>query len=326
MGGPLTWTVDPSTNDTSDPAILLTEGQAPGTLNNAARGIMAGVAKMMRDQSGALTASGAAGGSLFVTTNQSFTSDDLDEPFEIAFTVDGDCPGPCELTVDGTSARQIRRADDTQPSPGDFKSGDVVRVRRKPSTNRYIIISPQIVPAGTIGYFGHPDAVPSGWLICDGSAVSRTTYVALLQKIGTTYGNGNGSTTFNVPDANGRALYAYNAQGAANPGRLRGAGGIPGSLGSSGGTDTVQLTLDHLAAHNHDGTTGSVSAHSHDYNARVAGVNVQSGAGEANIWQGVTSATTATANPHEHTIPNAGGNAAHPNMPPGLCVVIAIKG
>src|SRR3990167_8065526 len=45
---------------------------------------------------------------------------------------------------------------------------------------------------------------PSGWLLCDGSAVSRTTYAALFAVIGTTYGAGNGSTTFNVPDLRGR--------------------------------------------------------------------------------------------------------------------------
>ena len=46
-------------------------------------------------------------------------------------------------------------------------------------------------------------AIPSGWLECDGSAVSRTTYATLFTAIGTAYGTGDGSTTFNVPDASG---------------------------------------------------------------------------------------------------------------------------
>jgi len=50
-------------------------------------------------------------------------------------------------------------------------------------------------------------AAPSGWLLCDGTAVSRTAYAQLFNQIGTTYGVGDGSTTFNVPDARGRALY-----------------------------------------------------------------------------------------------------------------------
>jgi microcystin-dependent protein len=50
-------------------------------------------------------------------------------------------------------------------------------------------------------------AAPTGWLICDGSAISRTTYAALFVAIGTRYGAGNGTTTFNLPDGKGRSLY-----------------------------------------------------------------------------------------------------------------------
>lgn len=62
------------------------------------------------------------------------------------------------------------------------------------------------VPAvpGFIAMYGGA-AAPAGWLACDGSAVSRTTYAALFTAIGTTHGAGNGSTTFNLPDLRGRA-------------------------------------------------------------------------------------------------------------------------
>jgi microcystin-dependent protein len=60
-----------------------------------------------------------------------------------------------------------------------------------------------ISPAGAMIAFGGPTA-PSGWLLCDGSAVSRTTYAALFQAIAITWGSGNGSTTFNLPDLRGR--------------------------------------------------------------------------------------------------------------------------
>ena len=56
---------------------------------------------------------------------------------------------------------------------------------------------------GMIPYAGA--SAPTGWLLCDGSAVSRTTYHALFQAIGTSWGAGNGSTTFNLPDARGAA-------------------------------------------------------------------------------------------------------------------------
>lgn len=58
-------------------------------------------------------------------------------------------------------------------------------------------------PAGSIILYSGT-AVPTGWLICDGSAVSRTTYSSLFTAIGTTYGAGNGSTIFNLPNLKGK--------------------------------------------------------------------------------------------------------------------------
>ena len=60
-------------------------------------------------------------------------------------------------------------------------------------------------PIGTIKAMGH-STVPQGYLACDGSAVSRTTYVTLFGLLSTTWGAGDGSTTFNVPDLRGRVL------------------------------------------------------------------------------------------------------------------------
>ena len=58
-------------------------------------------------------------------------------------------------------------------------------------------------PVGSISLFAGTTA-PNGWLICDGSAVSRTTYANLFSVIGTTYGTGDGSTTFNIPNLKGK--------------------------------------------------------------------------------------------------------------------------
>jgi microcystin-dependent protein len=62
-----------------------------------------------------------------------------------------------------------------------------------------------VTPAGAILGYGNTTA-PSGWLACDGTAVSRTTYAALFAAISTGYGVGDGSTTFNVPDFRGRVI------------------------------------------------------------------------------------------------------------------------
>ena len=64
---------------------------------------------------------------------------------------------------------------------------------------------PPAVPTGMIAFFDLTQ-IPDGWLLCDGSAVSRTTYANLFAKVGTRHGAGDGSTTFNVPDMNARFL------------------------------------------------------------------------------------------------------------------------
>lgn len=61
------------------------------------------------------------------------------------------------------------------------------------------------VPSGTVAYFAMNTA-PEGWLKCDGSIISRTTYANLFSKIGTIYGTGDGSTTFKLPDLRGEFI------------------------------------------------------------------------------------------------------------------------
>lgn len=88
--------------------------------------------------------------------------------------------------------------------------------------------SSSIVPSGTIIMYGGA-AAPSGWLLCDGSAVSRDTYANLFTAISTTFGVGDGSTTFNVPDF--RGIFP---RGAGTSGKLLNANGtaFAGTLGT----------------------------------------------------------------------------------------------
>ncbi|WP_131825853.1 phage tail protein, partial [Chromobacterium violaceum] len=66
------------------------------------------------------------------------------------------------------------------------------------------------VPTGMICWYANPSA-PAGWLICDGKAISRMTYAALFAVIGTTYGVGDGTTTFNLPDLRDQFIRGHNA-------------------------------------------------------------------------------------------------------------------
>lgn len=134
---------------------------------------------------------------------------------------------------------------------------------------------------------------PSGWLECDGAAVSRTTYAALFAVIGTTFGAGDGSTTFNVPDLRGRAPI----------GRGTGSGLTARTLAATGGEETHVLTVGELAAHTHT----------------VAVRNPTAGAGSGDV----ALANAATNN--TKTSSSAGSDTAHNNMQPFIVMTFIIK-
>jgi microcystin-dependent protein len=101
-------------------------------------------------------------------------------------------------------------------------------------------------------------AAPSGWLLCYGQAVSRTTYAGLFATISTTYGTGDGSTTFNIPDLRGRVVAGQDDMGGTSANRLTDqTGGVDGdTLGDTGGAETHTLTTAQMPSHTHS-TTGS---------------------------------------------------------------------
>ena len=87
--------------------------------------------------------------------------------------------------------------------------------------------------------------IPENWMKCDGQALSRTTYSKLFSAIGTSYGNGDGSTTFNVPNIQGRFPIGISSSDTDF-----------NTLGKTGGSKTHTMTLEELAEHNHIQFTG----------------------------------------------------------------------
>lgn len=183
---------------------------------------------------------------------------------------------------------------------------------------------------------------PANWLICNGSAVSRATYATLFAVVGTTFGVGDGSTTFNLPNYTDRMPIGA---------------GSSYSVNSQGGSATTTLTTTELPSHSHSasssssssssfsgsaGTTGSTNIdHTHNYNlgsitasgvyAQVTAVNagpVSTGGMNSNQNHTHTftpAGTVSTSTSTSTTIGSTGSGAAFSNLPPYLGIYFIIK-
>lgn len=166
-----------------------------------------------------------------------------------------------------------------------------------------IEIRTHFVPAGIVSPYAGTSA-PTGYLMCNGSAVSRTTYADLFAAIGTAHGTGDGSTTFNLPDYRGRFLRGLDGAAARDPNSAtRTAMNTGGNTGNNVGSVQTGAT----ALPTTPFTTSSDGAHSSHWTGTIAAV--QSGAG--------INALTAPAGPnslgaHTHTTSTGGDSETRP--------------
>ena len=139
----------------------------------------------------------------------------------------------------------------------------------------------EMSPVGCVQMYAGA-AAPSGWLLCDGSAVSRTGYASLFSVVGVTYGSGDGSSTFNLPDLRQRFPLG------------KAASGTGATLGSTGGS------IDHVhtgPSHTHSVPALSIPSHTHSVPAHYHGMG--------------TGADLAVALDHDHGAFTSGGESGH---------------
>lgn len=168
---------------------------------------------------------------------------------------------------------------------------------------------------------------PTGWLLCDGAAVSRTTYAHLFSAIGTAYGAGNGSTTFNVPDLRGRV--PVGVDGAA--GRLA----SNDALGNSSGAELVTLTGAQSGVNGNGVTTNNTSSIDHQHapppgytGYLLTSVGNDPYANAADNGSSNPSTNTGGADrslDHVHNLTSRAADTAHTNMPPYQVVQWLVK-
>lgn len=143
------------------------------------------------------------------------------------------------------------------------------------------------------------DAVPDGWQLCDGTAISRADNEELFDVIGTAYGVGDGSTTFNVPDLRGRVPLGQDDMGGSSADRVTNT--QADTLGGSEGAEDHTLTESEMPSHTHSYQTPVWTA---------------SGASGGSTFTKTTTATVTG---------STGGDGAHNNMQPYLTVNYIIK-
>jgi len=163
-------------------------------------------------------------------------------------------------------------------------------------------LSNESTPSGVVSPYAGTTA-PSGWLLCYGQAINRTTYAALFTAISTTYGVGDGSTTFNVPDLRGRVVAGQDDMGGTSANRLTDkSGGLDGdTLGDTGGSETHILTVDELASHTHT----------------LTGISTDD-SGTSTVELGATGPSTINTG-------STGSNTAHNNVQPTIILNYIIK-
>lgn len=171
-------------------------------------------------------------------------------------------------------------------------------------------VTARSVPAGSIVMTARTTAA-TGYLLCDGSAISRVTYATLYTAIGTTYGAGDGATTFNIPDTRGRSPI----------GAGTGSGLTARTLGTNYGAQTVTLVASDLAPHTHGVTD---PGHTHTVTTGT-GAGASSRVFEDGTFSADSVSGAATSSTTGITIPSSGGTATGATNPSILHPVITFN-
>lgn len=276
------WSKTAASNATADATIGWSEGQAPSSVNDSARAMMARTAEYRDDIAGAI-ATGGTSTAYTVTSNQVFDSLAHMNGAMIAFTPHATNGDTVTLNVDGLGAKPLRSSPSVElqagtlilgtPYVATYNNSDAVWYLKNFYGNPY-----NVPIASGIDFWGST-APNSSFVFPIGQAISRSTYSVLFGLISTTYGVGDGSTTFNLPDKTGR----ISAMKEASATRLTSTyfGGNSTVLGAVGGLESSTLLTANLPSYT---PAGSVSVTSTPSDVLSGGtVATFSGAPGANL-------------------------------------------
>lgn len=275
------WSTTAANNANSDGSINWAEGQPPSSVNNSARVMMARIKELLNDLGGISVATGTAN-AISVAASSAVTANA--NGIVVTFRAANTNGGATTLNVNSIGAKPLVRftfEGEKNLSGGEVQQNCIYEAIYcsilSGGNGAWLLTNPteiERLPAGFGGpFFG--GTIPSGWLLCNGAAISRTTYSRLFAAVGTTWGSGDGTTTFNLP--NGQNEF------------IRGASGtLP--LGTK--------QTDSFRSHTHSASSSTAGDHTH----RVPDGGAGGGSGAQNGPQTGGTFPTQSAGAHTHDI------------------------
>lgn len=284
------WSQTASADATADSTINWAEGQAPSSVNDSARAMMAATAKFRDDIAGAIVTGGTAT-AYTVTSYQNFDTLAHLNGQMIAFAPNATSTNAVgvdvTLNVDSLGAKSLRMTPGVALPGGTLVSGTpYIAVYNNSDGVFYLqnMVNPYCIPLAAGMDFWGSTTPNSSFAFPTGQAISRTTYATLFSLLSTTYGSGDGSTTFNLPDKTGRV----SAMKEASATRLTTAGGgvDGGTIGAVGGQQNRTLLTANLPAYTPTGTltmVGHVTGSQHNYSIADGGTGLLQASGTESV-------------------------------------------
>ncbi len=316
------WSRTAASNATADSNVNWSEGQSPSSVNDSARAMMASAAGFRDDIAGAIVTAGTST-AYTVTSYQIFDTLAHMSGQMIAFTPHATNGATVTLNVDGLGAKPLRS------SPGvELPAGSLIL-----GTPYFALYNNSDAVWYLHGGVGAPNAysIPLGcgmdcwaatapssiFALAQGQAISRTTYAALFTMFGTTYGVGDGSTTFNIPDKVGRVSAMRDAGSA----RISSSyfGGNPANLGAVGGGESTTLTAAQIPTITSAGTnTISVNSASLTLTGVVQSSRVPGGGASLDVFNAVINTMSSTGSNSISVTSNNTSGSAHRTVQPTI--------
>jgi microcystin-dependent protein len=323
------WSQTAALNANADSTCPFPEGMAPSALNDGTRGMMAAVAKYRDDIAGAIVTTGTPN-FYSLSSYQAFdNATDMNGKL-IAFTPHVTNAGTATLNVDGLGGKPLRSGPGVELQPGTIIQGTPYTALYNNTDGAFYLRgfygNPYNIPLlGGIDFWGFT-APNSSFVFPVGQAISRTVYAAAFALVGTAFGAGDGSTTFNLPDKRGRVSAGIDSMGGIAANQLPGYG-----LGSMGGEQTHALTVGEIPPLAVNGTTGQDSPdHTHSLNGGLnfvvgngGGATSPGGSAYTSLVNGsttISSVSSGASARHTHSFGafTNGGGQAHNNVQPTI--------